>query len=248
MTSRLERLIKLDLAIRKGDYPSVDKLCQIVEVQPRTLFADLRELRENLGCDVRYDRQRRGYFNGSPDNKLPTFALTAEELLMIVVAAELLSQSCGQAIAQVLQGALTKIIEGCQEKIDISQSDLKHWFRAGAGEGNGHALRPAQISHILECLKEGKNLLAALPDSEHRETIRPYCLIVFDGQWELVGYLCDKKSIFSHPLATLDLELANDKDGQLIEGMEEELENWVRARLSHFTLETTPARRAGLDG
>ena len=241
MTSRLERLIKLDLAIRKGDYPGVAELCAICEVQQRTLFQDLRELRENLGCDIRYDRAKRGYYNASPDKRLPTFALTNEELLMIAVAAELLSQSAGEAMARVLQSAITKIQDGYRQKIEISAENLKQFIRTNRKSTS--SLQPAQIVGILEALRQTK--LLQVTDEQNlqaTETVKPYCLMIFNGEWELVGYSCETRAVSSRPLAEINLQLhPNGKHLQQPLNSDHDLEKWIEMRVA--TSDTQPVAK-----
>ncbi|MBY0551617.1 MAG: hypothetical protein K2W95_30320 [Candidatus Obscuribacterales bacterium] len=230
MTSRLERLLRLDLAIRKGDFPSAETLCRLVEIQPRTLYQDLRELRENLGCDVRFDRVRSGYFNGSPDKKLPTFALTNEELLVIAVAAELFSQTGGEAVARILANAMTKILDGYQQKIPIAPESLRDWIRT---EGQRQqVLNPSKLVGILEALNHEKQLkLSSAEKKDLVDVVKPYCLMMFDGQWEIVGYSVLKNKIVSRPLATSELEL--HEDGTTFEQAAKspkDFERWIHER------------------
>lgn len=233
MTSRLERLLKLDLAIRKGDFPNVETLCRLVEVQPRTLYQDLRELRENLGCDVRFDRVRSGYFNGSPDKKLPTFALTNEELLVIAVAAELFSQTGGEAVAQILESAMTKILDGYQQKIPIAPESLRNWIRT---EGHRQqVLNPMKLVGILEALNHEKLLKLSVVDGKDRvsDVVKPYCLMILDSQWEIVGYSVVKQKILSRALAASELELHEDnKSFEQATKSEKDIERWIQQRLA----------------
>lgn len=233
MTSRLERLIRLDLAIRKGDFPNAEALCRLAEVQPRTLYSDLRELRENLGCDVRFDRVRGGYYNGSPQRKLPTFALTHEELLMIAIAAELFSQAGGEAVAKILRSSMTKILDGYQQKVPIAPDSLRNWIRTKSP--GKRLLNPVQLVGILEALNYSKLLKVSSPShrDDNVDIVKPYCLMIFDGEWEIVGYSLYKKKVFSRPLATSELEL-HDGSKEFDHGarFDKEFERWLQQRLS----------------
>lgn len=50
--SRLERLIAMEDEIRRGWYPNVEKFCDMFEVKPRTVYADIRELKERVGLEL----------------------------------------------------------------------------------------------------------------------------------------------------------------------------------------------------
>jgi predicted DNA-binding transcriptional regulator YafY len=121
MASRLERLVSLDAYIRNGSYPSVQKLCQLFEVRSRTIYSDLRELREMFGLDIRYDRERNGYFNADPSKTLPPLAVSYEEALLMTIAIEVLSASFGPSF----HGALARVSEMLRSSDDQSFS----WIR-----------------------------------------------------------------------------------------------------------------------
>ena len=76
MPTRLERLVAIRHEIDSGRYPDVQKLCEMFEIQPRTLHQDLRMMREMMGMKIKHDRFRNGYYNEDPSKKLPTFDLT----------------------------------------------------------------------------------------------------------------------------------------------------------------------------
>lgn len=109
MPSRLERLVAIDAEIRKGDYPDVGRLCRMLEIQPRTLYQDIRDLREKLGLNIEFDRSRGGYHNASPEKCLPSFALTDRELFALVLAKETFCHAGGASFAPDLNVALQKI-------------------------------------------------------------------------------------------------------------------------------------------
>ena len=56
MTSKLERLITMEDEIRRGRFPNVEKFCEMFEVQARTVYDDIRELKERCGLDIEFDR------------------------------------------------------------------------------------------------------------------------------------------------------------------------------------------------
>lgn len=109
MSSRLERLILLDQELRRGLYPSVERLCRLLEVQPRTLFQDLKDLRERLGLDIVFDRTRGGYYNASPEKTLPTFSLTDQELFSVILGAALIRPELDRDGQNVIGSAILKL-------------------------------------------------------------------------------------------------------------------------------------------
>ena len=109
MPSRLERLILLDQELRRGYYPSVERLCRMFEVQPRTVFQDIKDLRERLGLEIRFDRSRGGYFNANPEKKLPSFSPTEEELFALYLGAALIRAELDAPGRQIIEHAMRKL-------------------------------------------------------------------------------------------------------------------------------------------
>jgi predicted DNA-binding transcriptional regulator YafY len=80
MATRLERLVMMDSLLRRNRRLTLDDLCNKFEVKPRTIFQDLKIMKENLGLDIQYDRTNKTYYNANPQKALPRFDLTIEEL------------------------------------------------------------------------------------------------------------------------------------------------------------------------
>ena len=106
MSSRLERLLAIEAYLRSGTFPTLSKMCALFEVQERTVYQDLKILRESFGLDVRYDRHRNGYYNANPDKRLPPMALTEKEIKLLLLAIETLCQLGGASFRGALAGVV----------------------------------------------------------------------------------------------------------------------------------------------
>jgi predicted DNA-binding transcriptional regulator YafY len=113
--TRLARLLRIDGLIRAGGYPNAEQLSEILEVRPRTVFQDVKELRELFGLEISFDRGRGGYFNANPGKKLPMVALGPDEALALMVAAELLYHFGGNTFRGVLEPALMNLLSGMDD-------------------------------------------------------------------------------------------------------------------------------------
>ncbi|GEM_PF-2772958 len=111
MSSRLERLIRMEQQIRNGSYPNVETFCRMFGVKQRTIYEDIRALRQRLGLDIRFDRGRTGYFTPDPNSRLPAFELTQEELFAVGLACELMLKYNDAAFTPVVRSALEKILD-----------------------------------------------------------------------------------------------------------------------------------------
>ncbi|MBX9685701.1 MAG: hypothetical protein K2X27_03305, partial [Candidatus Obscuribacterales bacterium] len=129
MSSRLHRLIRLVRIVRGKSYPDVKDLCRILEIKERTLFGDLRELKDDLGVEIRYDRCRRGYILENHDGSLSFTSLTEETAFLLLAAFDLLDCSGGEGLASPLREAFEDEIELCLKAIRngrVPDQILKH--------------------------------------------------------------------------------------------------------------------------
>lgn len=86
MSTRLQRLIAIEREIRRGRYPSVERLCDLFSVKRRTIYDDIKILKEGLGLRIHFDRLKNGYYNADPLKQLPTFELTLTEVGLLACA------------------------------------------------------------------------------------------------------------------------------------------------------------------
>ena len=134
MPTRSERLIVMANEINGQRYPTVDHFCREFEVQPRTVYEDIRILKESMGLDVKYDRFNNGYFNANPAKKLPAFELTDGELFALLLGKEMLSQYTGTAFEQPLRTAIEKISQRLPERVQIDFNQLSSMVSFHPGE------------------------------------------------------------------------------------------------------------------
>lgn len=182
MASRLERLVSIDAYIRSGRYPSVPKLCRMFEVQPRTIYQDLRELREMFDLDIRYDRQRNGYYNATPSKQLPPLAMTYEEALLITLAIEMLASSFGPSF----RGALTR----ASEMVSANDDDRFSWVRNMVPlESRANCeVRCSVLISVLQAAIKGQRATLLLAEGESKQKIvaSPTRVVYQAGHWHLI--------------------------------------------------------------
>jgi predicted DNA-binding transcriptional regulator YafY len=190
MASRLERLVSIDAYIRGGSFPSVEKLCQLFEMQPRTIYQDLRELREMFGLDIRFDRTRNGYYNADPAKQLPPLAMTHDEAVLLMLAIDMLGKSIGSTI----RGALARTINSLMS----SDSDHFAWL-SNVVSFESRADCEVKCSVLLAVLKAaaaGQYATLETNDPQACElTMKPTNIFYSSGHWHAMGYTEDKASI-----------------------------------------------------
>lgn len=133
MSARLERLVQMQDMIQRGRYPNVPQLCEMFEIKERTVYEDIRQLRERLHMDIAFDKFRNGYFNRTPNKQLPQFELSHGELFAITLGKEMLEGYSGTVFEPVLRSALQKIYERMPERVGIDIDDLRSVVRFNPG-------------------------------------------------------------------------------------------------------------------
>lgn len=195
--SRLERLIAMEEEIRRGRYPNVDTFCQMFEVQPRTVYADIRELKERLGLDIEFDRFRNGYYNKDEKKQLPQFELSDGEVFALTVGKEMLSQYTGTSFEPILKAALEKIQERLPDRVKVDLEDVRGMIRFSAGSVI-HVSRKLMLDLYQACENHVSVDLDYFTASRGEITSRridPYRLLENRGTWYVVAYCHWRKGV-----------------------------------------------------
>ncbi len=182
MASRLERLVSIDAHIRAANFPSVEKLCHLFEVQPRTIYQDLRELREMFGLDIRFDRHRNGYYNANPSKQLPPLAMTYEEALLITLAINMLASSLGASF----RGALARTVDMLVTNDELQFSWLSNVI--SMDDRAGCEVKCSVMVDVLRAaLAKQKTVLVPIDTDRANLTFFPMRIEYTEGHWNLVG-------------------------------------------------------------
>lgn len=134
MASRLERLIRIEQQINQQRYPGVETLCRMFSVKPRTIFDDIRLLKQGMGLNIQFDRNRNGYYNAEPGNRLPLFDLTVDEMYALLVGCEILME-LRTLPEDVVESALCKIVSRLPEQIVSRYGEMRDVARRVVREG-----------------------------------------------------------------------------------------------------------------
>ena len=103
------------------------------EIKERTVYDDIRFIKERLLIEVLYDSTRMGYYNSTPDRKLPQFDLTEEELSALMLGKDMLVEHSGTIFKNQLEQALAKIASRLADKEQIPLEELQSLIRVLPG-------------------------------------------------------------------------------------------------------------------
>ncbi len=124
MASRLHRLIRIIRMLRMKGYPSVQRLCETLQVKERTVFNDLKELKEDLGVDVQFDKTRRGYFLQGEDIELGLDALSEETAYLLLAACQLISAHGARHMAEPLEELFAGEMKRCLGEVIANHKSI----------------------------------------------------------------------------------------------------------------------------
>lgn len=187
--SQLERLIAIDRELRKGYFPTVHILCEMFEVKPRTIYDDIKKLRDSLGIDVTYDYFRKGYYNANPAKTLPMFDLTETELSMLALGTKMLGQHTRSLVPE-LSASLDKIYSRVPES--VGRASLESVASVAFVPPAVAPVSKRKLAELKRAIRS-KNLLSmsyCSPGSPvaTKRIVEPYRLVQHLGTWYLVSF------------------------------------------------------------
>lgn len=197
MSNRLERVVAMDEEIRKERYPNVKRFCEMFEVQPRTVYEDIRFMKENMGLEIDFDRFRNGYYNKNPKKQLPSFQLTDGEVFALTLGKEMLTQYSGTSFEPVLKSALEKIYQRLPERVEMDLTDLRSMVRFNPGP-----VIPVSRKMFIDLNRACEThtpveieYFTASRNEVTKRTIDPYRLLENRGAWYAVAYCHARKGL-----------------------------------------------------
>jgi predicted DNA-binding transcriptional regulator YafY len=229
MSTKLERILGIDEEIKRGTFPSVYDLCAKFEIAERTVHEDIRYLKERLNRDIQFDRNRNGYFNGNPDQALPTFELTSGEIFALTLGKELLSLYVGTSFESVLRSALNKVSERLPETVRIAPEDVKSImsFRSNAIVPVGGKLFTDMQKACDSQMQVEISYFAPSTGEISTRVVEPQLVLHTSNTWYLVAYCTMRKALRLFALHRIrDYALTEAKFAPV---KREELDNWLNS-------------------
>jgi predicted DNA-binding transcriptional regulator YafY len=187
---RYERLHTMADMINKGRCPSPEDFCRMFEVAKRTVFDDIRLLRERTGEDIVYDHFKGGYINRNPKQKLLEFELDTGELFALTLGKDMLAEYSGTTFEPILRRAIEKISDRLPERVKIDMNELRSIVHF---KPVGMVSIPRQIFlDFNRACQTDKSIemeyFAAHKGEITTRKIDPYRLVESRGAWYVVGY------------------------------------------------------------
>jgi predicted DNA-binding transcriptional regulator YafY len=197
----LPRIYFIDKRIAEGRYPSTRDLAAEWETSMSTISRDIDFMKAQLGAPIEYDPVRRGYYYGEKTYRLPAGFTTAEEMLALGMAKNMLELYRNTPVYE----AANHLFESIIAPLNLGSSSP--WYE------NRLIVPPFPSSpvplHTWDCITTGireNRVLAfdycgATKTAKERRHVRPFQLIFDTGVWMLYGYAEERADtrLFSIP-------------------------------------------------
>jgi predicted DNA-binding transcriptional regulator YafY len=111
---QIERLFWFHDQVKSGRFPNAGRLAEQFEISPKTAQRDITRLRDRLRAPMEYDSHRKGYYYTGDHFELPYLPASQQEILCLLLARKVLSQSAGGYISREIGGLLERLCSAGQ--------------------------------------------------------------------------------------------------------------------------------------
>ncbi len=191
-----DRLIKIDSFFAKGRNMNSSELSVQCNVSDRTIYRDLKILKEVYNAPLEYDFKRKSFYYNKKF-QLKTFDLSAGELYDLAVIFELVKsyeqnpyktgqKSLLNKIKTTYGDEIEKKIRDVREKISFRFSPVKR-----SDEKSFKIIENALFKEMTIAIKYFKTET----ENAVSRTIDPYHLRNYNGDWYLIGFEHERKKV-----------------------------------------------------
>ncbi|GHU78831.1 hypothetical protein FACS189462_4080 [Spirochaetia bacterium] len=191
----LPRIYFIDQAIASGRYPNAPSLAKKYETSLSSINRDIAYMRDMLNAPIEYDFFKKGFYYSEPTFRLSAGYASADDLLALGMAKELLDLYKGTPI----QDAALNLLESISMPFKGAKS--ANWFKnrivipkSASAPVNGDVWNA-----VVAALRENKTISFQYHAQNKKETenrrVRPYQLLFDKSAWYLHCYDEGKKNL-----------------------------------------------------
>jgi predicted DNA-binding transcriptional regulator YafY len=197
----LPRIYFIDQQIASGKFPNTASLAKEYETSVSTISRDIDFMRVRLGAPIAYAALHRGYYYTENTYRLPAGFSTAEEMIALGMAKNLLTLYRNTPIYDSALHLLESITA------PLSGNNDNHWYENRiVVPPVPTAIIDTDVWNVITAgLRNNKvitfDYFGAWDSEFHLRRVRPYQLLFDGGVWYLYGYAEERKDIrvFSLP-------------------------------------------------
>jgi predicted DNA-binding transcriptional regulator YafY len=106
---QIERLFWFHDRVKAGRFPNANRLAEQFEISPKTAQRDITRLRDRLLVPLEYNAARKGYYYTDDHFELPYLPASQQEILCLLLARKVLSQSAQGYISREIASLMDKL-------------------------------------------------------------------------------------------------------------------------------------------
>ena len=183
-----ERFTWFHNQVKAERYPNTRHLSERFEISRRTAKRNIEFMKDRLEAPLEYDHAHRGYFYGDDAFELPHLPVTPEEVLAVLIARRLLSDTAGGFISNAMRRFGRKLLNHAAG-FGLEAQRLDQIFSA---TWHGFSPVPPDIFHVItRSLLEQKLIEftyhSPLSESTTRRTVEPHHLQHYMASWVLIA-------------------------------------------------------------
>ncbi len=186
----LERIMMIDSAVRRREWPNAGTLARELEVTRRTIQRDLAFMRRRQ-APLKFDSVRNGWHYTDPSYRFPYFEATEGELVALLISAQVMDHYRGTPFEKDLRKALAKIAKSLPETIEVPLDELTSWLSVLPRVQTTYD--PEVFRVLVASVRHARQLSMAYwtagRNQTQTRTVDPYDLVLApDDDWCLIGY------------------------------------------------------------
>lgn len=184
-----ERYFWFDREVRARNFPNTTKLADVFDCSTKTAQRAIDYMRDRLYAPLEYDQIQRGYFYGDSSFELPSLQVSQEELLSVLMAQNILSQSAG--------GSISALINRFGKRLFMKMGDLgldeRRMQESFSATWNEYApVEGLVFQKVTKALLENRVLefsyTSPRDQQPNRRTVEPHHLQHYMGSWTMIGF------------------------------------------------------------
>jgi predicted DNA-binding transcriptional regulator YafY len=190
MSTRLERIVRIDQEIRAGNFPSATSLAAKFEVSERTIYLDHEFMVDRMGAPIGFDETGGGWYYTNPTWVLPAIMVSEGELLAFFLGQAVSQQYLGTPFEKPLRTALAKIARYLPDHVhlDLAEASRHYTITAGATVN----VNPQLVLSLEQAIRERRQVwmiyYTASRGERSERVVNPYHFYNVRGDWYLLAY------------------------------------------------------------
>lgn len=132
---QIERFFWFHDQVKASRYPNASRLAEQFEISPKTAQRDITRLRDRLLAPLEYQAARKGYYYTADHFELPYLPASQQEILCLLLARKVLSQSAQGYISREI-GSLADKLYAAARSAGLTPQNAESAFSASFGMGN----------------------------------------------------------------------------------------------------------------